>query len=336
MTEFHLDDESLSAAIDGQDAPATTHLAGCAACRARSDALDAARRAVGAPPAALPSGLTDRAVAAALAAYADERAAAQPGMAAAGGARAGDGAVVPLRRPLEGPPDSFTSAGSAGRRRRRPPTWAVGVAAALAAVLVAVPLLNRGADDDAATVASGAVADRTTEQAAGVVVDGGDLGEQSDQLALGSVLTGAVGAGGSQFAAPPASPAAPAGPGAAAASEQSTDTAGGRASAPKALASGAPAEGTAAVSPPAARPATPSPSALSPADPAAVAACEEAAAKDFGDRVGPLLYRATLRWQGTPAVLLAYRLADTSSRGPDHQAFVMALDDCRVLVAQGF
>ena len=335
MTESHLDDESLSAAIDGQDAPATAHLAGCAACRARSEALDAARLAVGAPPGVLPTGLADRAVTAALAAYADERAAAESGVAAAGGTRAGDGAVVvPLRRPLEGPPDSFTSAGPAGRQRRRPPTWALGVAAALAAVLVAVPLLTRGADDEAATVATGTMADRAAEQAAGVVTDGGDLGEQSDQLALGSVLTGAVGAGGGQFAAAPASPAAGAASDAATAA---TDTAGARASEPKALASGAPAEGAAGVSPtPEARPATPSPSVLSTADPAAVAACEEAAAKDFGDRVGPLLYRATLRWQGTPAVLLAYRLADTSSKGPDHQAFVMALDDCRVLVAQGF
>lgn len=335
MTEFHLDDESLSAAIDGQDAPATAHLAGCAACRSRSDALDAARRAVGAPLAALPAGLADRAVAAALAAYADQRAGAQAGMAAAGGARAGDGGVVvPLRRPLEGPPDSFTSAGPAGRQRRRPPTWALGVAAALAAVLVAVPLLNRGSEDDAATVATGAVADKATELAAGVVIDGGDLGNQSDQLALGSVLTGAVGAGASQYAAAPVAPVAGA---ASDTSTATTDTGGARASEPEALASGAPAEGAGGVSPaPDARPATPRPSVLSTADPAAVAACEEAAAKDFGDRVGPLLYRATLRWQGTPAVLLAYRLADTSSRGPDHQAFVMALDDCRVLVAQGF
>lgn len=333
MTESHLDDETLSAAIDGQDAPATAHLAGCAACRSRSAALDAVRRAVGTPPAAAPATLADRAVAAAMAAYAEERADPRASDARAGDPGAGPriAVVVPLRRPLEGPPDSFTSAGPAGRRRQRLPAWALGVAAALAAVLVAVPLLNRAPDDDAATVATGTAADRTTEGAGGVVVDGGDLGNQSDQLALGSVLTGAVGAGGSQYAA------APAAPGAAADDEPATDATGARASEPKALASGPPLEGGAGMSPtPQARPATPTPSVLSTADPAAIAACEEAAARDFGDRVGPLLYRATLRWQGTPAVLLAYQLADTSSKGPDHQAFVMALDDCRVLVAQGF
>ncbi|MGH9151180.1 MAG: hypothetical protein ACRD03_01975, partial [Acidimicrobiales bacterium] len=66
------------------------------------------------------------------------------------------------------------------------------------------------------------------------------------------------------------------------------------------------------------------------------AACRDEVRSQVGDRLGPLVYAATLRWQGTDAVVLAYRLADPSGPGPDHLAFVMARDDCRVLASQGF
>ena len=322
MTEPHLDDESLSAAIDGQDAQAGAHLAACAACRTRGDALDAARRAVAAPPASAPAGLADRAVAAALAAYAGERAHRDAGDATAGGGAP----VVPLGQPLSRPPGSFASAGPAAHRRRVR-SWVLGAAAALAAVLVAVPLLDRSSDHGAGTLATGAGTDRTTEPAALPPVDGGDLGDQSDQLALGSVLTAAV-TNRNPSANVPAVPTATA--------DQSTAALGGGARSTDLRATTSPSAPVGAEASPAPQPVTPAPSPAGTTDPAAIAACEAAAAKDFGNRVGPLLYRATLRWQGTPAVLLAYRLADTSSKGPDHQAFVMALDDCRVLVAQGF
>jgi len=67
MNTNHLDDEALSAAIDGEaEAGALVHLATCAACRRRLEALRAAASAVSTPP-PLPSPLeVDRAIAAAL------------------------------------------------------------------------------------------------------------------------------------------------------------------------------------------------------------------------------------------------------------------------------
>ena len=69
---------------------------------------------------------------------------------------------------------------------------------------------------------------------------------------------------------------------------------------------------------------------------AAATACRAEVRAEFGGRLGALLYAASLRWQDTDAVVLAYRLADTSAPGPDHLAVVIARDDCRLLASQGF
>lgn len=333
MTQPHPDDESLSAALDGEDTPTAAHVAGCAECLARTDALDGVRLAVAGGPTAAPPALADRAVAAALAAFAEERAGPT---AAPPAATDGDGVVVPFR-PAPGAPgglgDSFSShpASTSGGRGRRVPGWAMGAAAALAALLVAVPVLNRdsGTGPDQVATAARDDARKATTEAAAPVVDGGDLGDQADQLLLGEVLAGAV--TGTPAASPsPLSADQPA----VAAAESAAPTR----AADAGPAGGAEAPAAAAPAPaPAQSSVTPStPSNAASADPAAVAACEQAVATEYGRGLGPLLYRATLRWQGTPAVVFAYRLADTSANGPDHRAFVMALDGCRLLVVQGF
>ena len=297
MNQPHLDDELLSASLDGEASPgAEAHLAACPVCRARIDALDSARQAVSAPPPGPAAGLADRAVAAALEAWTSER----------------TGAVVVPLRPSE------------TARRPRLPGWAVGVAAALAALVAAVPLLTRdGGDGDTQTASAPARLSQAEKSGADeAAVDGGDLGDQSDQLVLGGLLstavTGSADADSALSASPTTSgsegaPAADLGRDSAAVGATTTTAAAGQASPRPAL----PVTGDRTP------PSVPSP-------------CADVVRATFGTGLDGLVYTASLRWQGTPAVLLAYRLSDTSSPGPDHRAFVMARDDCRLLVVQGF
>ena len=297
MNETHLDDDLLSAFLDGEAAPgAGTHLAACAGCRARLEALDSVRRSVAASPPAAPPGLADRAVAAALAAFTE------------GGVDA-----APVTRPTSPPPPAPTAGD--GRRpgdvvpmRRRVPAWALAAAAAVAALVVAVPILTRDTGDEATQSASGAARDATVESDAAddAVLDGGDLGAQADQLALGRILTSALGA------------PAPVG---AADAGRSTEGASDAADTPAAAAPAPDAPGS---------------TSFQQSAPADTRECADEVRASYGRGLGPLVYRATLQWQGAPSVLLAYRLADTSGPGPDHRAFVMALDGCRLLVVQGF
>jgi len=63
--------------------------------------------------------------------------------------------------------------------------------------------------------------------------------------------------------------------------------------------------------------------------------CEQAVAEELDRGLGPLVYRATLRWNGTPAVAVAYRVEDASGE-LDHRLFVLASGSCELLVAQTF
>lgn len=286
----HLDDESLSAALDGEDAAAAAHLSGCAACQSRADRLVAAIATVADTPLLpAPIGFADRAVAAALAAYSAER---------SGGAE-GNAVVVPLRR------------------ARRVPPWALGAAAAVAALLVAVPVLTRDKGDDSQqTVAAAVPATEAAKvadaagSAAAAVVDGGDLGEQTDPLVVSRVLAAAVGGG-----------ASPPGP-------SQFDSSESRVAAPQASAAGAtttvPVPVTAGVAAPAPVMAT------------AGGACEAALPAVTKAALGPLVYRGTLRWQGTPSVVLAYRLPTTSGGEPRHRLLVISIEGCRLLVDRDF
>jgi hypothetical protein len=83
MTIAHLDDEALSAAIDGEStAEEQTHMDGCAACRERIDQLRMVASAVGTPVPSRPAAATDAAIMAALTAT-SEREAIRPATAAA-------------------------------------------------------------------------------------------------------------------------------------------------------------------------------------------------------------------------------------------------------------
>lgn len=313
MSEPHPDDELLSATLDGEGDPATAaHLGGCDGCLARLDALDRVRGLVGAASGPAPAGVADRAVAAATAAWDEERsgreAPAGPPEApapsrAAGGGRPDD-TIVPLRRR----PPRWAGAGREGRRA---PGWAIGAVAALVAAVVAVPVLLRDSGPGERTASAPTEGAGTTAEAGAdaTVIDGGELGPLSDPAALRHRLEQALGGD----AGPAAAEGRPS-------SDDDLTTAAPAARSPTPAATG---DQDAEVARQAAGGSPP-------------AACRDEVRAQVDDRLGPLVYSATLRWQGIDAVVLAYRLADRSGPGPDHLAFVMARDDCRVLASQGF
>ena len=157
MTSEHLDDEAISAHLDGEATPTeAAHVDGCATCRARLAELQGAAEVIGTPvPPANPAAV-DAAVTAALDALPPK--------------------VVPL----------------ASRRRGALPTW-LPVAAGLLLVVALVPLfgsLGGGSDDDAGDGASTAMMaeDRAEEESAALdaagagagggiaTIDGGNVG----------------------------------------------------------------------------------------------------------------------------------------------------------------
>ncbi|MCU1485388.1 MAG: hypothetical protein JWN67_2134 [Actinomycetia bacterium] len=119
MTPEHLDDNALSATLDGEATPDEhAHVDACTTCRARVDELRAAANAIGTPLTAVDPVRRDQAIAAAL---------------------------LALPTPL------------ASRRRRQPPGWVLGAAAAVLALGILVPLVNRSSgssDDRSATAAA--------------------------------------------------------------------------------------------------------------------------------------------------------------------------------------
>lgn len=154
MTNDHLDDEAISAHLDGEATPEeAAHVDGCETCTARLAELRAASEAIGSPVDLV---------------FADRDAAVAAALSAAPASN-----VVPL----------------AGRRRQAPPQW-LAVAAALLVVVALVPLLGSlgggGDDDSAETAATGEAADDTMafdadasggSEAAMGPVDGGNVGE---------------------------------------------------------------------------------------------------------------------------------------------------------------
>lgn len=307
MNHHHPDDELLSAALDGETGPRTVaHLGGCDACLARLDALDRVRHSVATDPGPTPAAVADRVMAAAAAAWAGEQVPATVPEPAT---------TTPV--PTPPPPPGPTGAGEARRNhkvaplhrrsdRRSVPTWALGAVAALVAALLAVPIVLDDDSDTAQRTASaptGDAAKNASSLDAGVV-EGGELGSLSDPATLREQLLRAV-PGAVAEETPAAAPA-----------EGAADTQ--AAPAPEALSTTAFGERNIAG---AGRAGT---------------ACRAEVRAEFGGRLGALLYAAGLRWQDTDAVVLAYRLADTSAPGPDHLALIMARDDCRLLASQGF
>jgi hypothetical protein len=121
MTPEHLDDDALSATLDGEATPEEhAHVEACATCRARVDELRAAANAIGTPLAAVEVARREEAIAAAL---------------------------LALPTPL------------ASGRRRQPPGWVLGAAAAVVALGILVPLVNRSNGSSADRSSSSAAAD---------------------------------------------------------------------------------------------------------------------------------------------------------------------------------
>lgn len=144
----HLDDETLSAYLDGVggSADAPTHLAGCPACAARLEHLATASRAVATAPSPLAAARRDAMLEAALGAAAPE---------------------VEARTVAEG-----------GARRR---SWLV-AAAAVVALGVAVPVVGSqlgrgGVEEQLATDTGGSAPEAATEMAQVPPAPGTDLGE---------------------------------------------------------------------------------------------------------------------------------------------------------------
>lgn len=255
MTTPHLDDELLSAHLDGEPVEGADHLDDCPECRARLAALRRVTAAVGTAVTPPPDDRRQAAVEAAL------------------GAR-----VLPLE----------------ARRRR---LAVLAAAAAVVAVLGSVAVLRSddgpGDGDAVPTAALDAAGSR------GPTFEGGDLGDQSDPAELALRLQAVV------------EPQAVGG-------SAASDATAGSADAESGATSQSP---TAQV--------TPTEKRIISAD----LDCLATAARDYGTNLGPLLYRASLRWQGTPAVVLVYPVEGAS--GPlDHRVLVMARGDCRLLVAQ--
>jgi hypothetical protein len=299
----HLDDEDLSALLDGEagDGRAAAHLAACPSCSARRASLAGARDALrGATVAPLAGAVLDRLVATALEAPAEA-------VAPASTAR-----VAPIGR---------------GRGRRLsspPPAWLVGAVASIAVLAGLAGLLRSGggSDDDAglsdvalrAEESGGDAFDQSTaENEAAAAVDPelvtADLGDVADAASLTAALdapdTQAFSAGRTVAgdatsadadeaaeAAPTTGPAAPAG-------------AGG-----SATAAGAPPDG-------------------------ARAQCRAEAEAAGGGRLGPLQATAVLRWEGRPAEVLVFALAEPAD-GFSRQALVLARPGCALLADPRF
>jgi hypothetical protein len=121
MTDEHLDDDALSASLDGEaTADEVAHLDGCEACRARLGELRSAANLIGSPVAPVDDARREEAIAAALVAM-----------------------PTPIRR-----------------SRRTVPPWLLAAAAILVVAIALVPLLDRSsggdADRDASSAASSA------------------------------------------------------------------------------------------------------------------------------------------------------------------------------------
>jgi hypothetical protein len=179
-------------------------------------------------------------------------------------------------------------------RGGRAGVW-LAAAAAVVLVLLAVPLLTRGGGHD--PVASRDSADEASEKSAGA----GGATAASDGLRYGGDLGDFSDPSKLRDVVAPALESFGAGQavsGPSDAASPSTTTTGGPQS-PAVLSSGLP-------------------------------SCADVVARDYGGGLGPLVYTASVRWNRTPAVVLAYLVAGASG-GLDHRVYVLSTDRCTLL-----
>jgi negative regulator of sigma E activity len=148
MTPFHLDDEALSAAVDGETtSEEQAHLDGCASCQERFDQLRSVALAVGTPVPGRPGAAAEAAILAALGTTPEHE---QGGAAAESSVTARGPALVPSSRDAVSPPVGRLRAGSRraghspGESRLRRHAELALAAAAVAAVVLGVGLLAKG------------------------------------------------------------------------------------------------------------------------------------------------------------------------------------------------
>jgi hypothetical protein len=150
MTQHHIDDERLSAHLDGVEDPARRgapgleqHLGACGVCRDRLEALLSARRLVATPVAPASPDVRSRAVMAALGAWPDAHNGQEPSVIgpSAPGTSLGDPSApgTSVSEPSE-EDRSVPGAGRTAQHRHRRAQVLIGAATAVVALAVAVPL----------------------------------------------------------------------------------------------------------------------------------------------------------------------------------------------------
>lgn len=328
MTDsHHLDDEALSAAIDGELAPvATAHLAGCDACASRLDALRAAAAAV-ASPVTPPSGARrDAALAAALQAF--------------------DEVASPDREEISAAERTPVSAIGDGRGARRGrdglrtvSAWLGGVAAAVLLVVGLATLGDGvGGDEDADETTAGTLEEDAGAGAGGDAATGRNEGDGPSDLAdeAGRYDAGDLGSfpDAEQLRAATAAAIAPL---------RSTESLDQQAS----RSSGGGAGGSAgAGTDPGATDEEESAGEHFSGDDAAESAAGapsaggtqgdgcEAAARAHDGRLGPLRFGATAVLEGERVVLRGFEIAGEGS--PTVRVYVLAVEGCRVVTVEDF
>lgn len=301
MIQPHLDDEQLSADLDGLalDERERSHLQGCADCAARLRALAAASMAVAAPVVPLGPAVVETLVATATASQTG------PGAGAGG---EGEGIVS-----LDGPRRSIHRPATPAR------TWMTGAAAALVLLAGLSAFLQTNARDDSNTALGGAQsrsvpaasdeADTSMTATFDPAVVAADIGDLDDPARLAVVLSASLhsGSGASRDAV----------------QEDATST-------PPNGATGEPA--------PPLEP-TASPRQSQKAAPAGAgqerALCVNAAREIGAGRLGSHLSTRTLRWKGRAAEVLVFLITEPAE-GVSLQALVLSRPGCDLLADPRF
>lgn len=228
MTAPHLDDDALSALVDGEAPPGDReHLAGCLACQAELAALASVARAVATPVLPPAPSEVDAAIARALSSLeagpsqpAIPRSAPgdqPPGPSVAPGDDSGDRRPLPVGGASR-PSVKGRQGDLAGRRRRGRATsagpWLVGAGVGAAAAAVLVFSLLSGLGRSASTTSSSTKVANSANGPAASASAGAttstvapprpvtDLGEQSDAAAVARLITAALSSSSSPTLAP--------------------------------------------------------------------------------------------------------------------------------------
>ncbi|MBW3555531.1 MAG: hypothetical protein KY454_01195 [Actinobacteria bacterium] len=296
MNQPHLDDEQLSAELDGYDLDEAgrSHLDACEACAGRLGELATASRLVATPVAALDPARVDALMARAVAAGLPE-----PGRPA----------------PVTDLQNQRDVRARSGRRVRPPGAWIAGAAAALALLAGLAGLTQTvsgrgdrptalGAQEDDATPAAEAAAGSTSPFSLDPAVVTADLGDQQDPALLVAALSAVVASAASPAAAPPDDAAGDA----ADRPVRATPTAEAQV-ARRSGRSGDTAHET--------------------------ALCVEAARHIGAGRLGGHLSTSTLRWKQEPAEVLVFELTEPSG-GLSRQALVLRRPGCDLLADPRF